>query len=381
MCKLKKSSVCFSLILTVAIAASGCGGAASAPPLAASVPPASAPPASSPAPPPAPSPAPSSAPSSGDLNIAAPSNGSSVASPFTLNASATVCSSQTVASIAYSLDGNGSASAQGTSLVATVAAAAGTHTLQVTARGEAGATCTASVAVTVTLPAPPVVPLVPANAVTVNAIQTLNAWQAAHDPASGSTSSGATQLVDSPSRSGTSREFDTSFTGSGGERYFVTVGSDQAAHDFFYDGWVYLTSSASTIANLEMDMNQVIPNGDTIIYGFQCDGYSGTWDYTENSGTAAKPSDHWVHSQAGCNVRNWKQGVWHHLQIGYSRDDTGHVTYHSVWFDGAENPINATVYSEFSLGWSSVLLTNLQVDGLNSGSNTIYLDQLAISRW
>ena len=377
MCKIKHVVVCFSLVLIVAIAASGCGKAPSDPLAATSVPPVSPPSVPSPAP----SPDPSSPTPSGDLNIAAPSNGSSLASPFTLSASATACSSETVTSIGYSLDGNRPTATQGTSLVAKVSAGAGSHTLQITAWGETGATCSTNIAITITVPLSPVVPLIPANAVSVNVIQTLNTWKENHDPASGSTSSGSTQLVTLPSRSGQSREFDTSFTGSGGEIYFTTVGSDPAAHDFFYDGWVYLTSSVSSIANLEVDMNQVVANGDTIIYGFQCDGYSGTWDYTENAGTAQNPSDHWVHSKAACDVRNWKQSDWHHIQISYSRDDTGHVTYHSVWLDGIEDPINASVFSEFSLGWGSVLLTNFQVDGINSGSNTIYLDQLTISRW
>jgi len=130
-----------------------------------------------------------------------------------------------------------------------------------------------------------------------------------------------------------------------------------------------------------MDMNQALANGDTVIYGFQCDGYSGTWDYTENQGTVSQPNDAWVHSDAPCNVKNWAKEQWHHVQISYSRDDSGNVTYNSVWLDGTEAPINATVPSLFALGWSPSLITNFQVDGSGSGSNTVYLDELAISRW
>ena len=88
-----------------------------------------------------------------------------------------------------------------------------------------------------------------------------------------------------------------------------------------------------------------------------------------------------MHSASGCNPRNWTTNAWHHIQVSYSRDNSGNVTYHSVWFDGAENPINATVPSSFALGWAPVLLTNFQVDGVGSGSNTVYLDNLTISRW
>jgi hypothetical protein len=113
---------------------------------------------------------------------------------------------------------------------------------------------------------------------------------------------------------------------------------------------VYLSSSAGNVANLEMDMNQVLANGDTVIYGFQCDGYSGTRDYTANQGTVSDPKDVWVHSGAPCNVQSWSKEQWHHVQISYARDDSGNVTYNAVWLDGVEAQINATVPSVFALG-------------------------------
>jgi hypothetical protein len=71
------------------------------------------------------------------------------------------------------------------------------------------------------------------------------------------------------------------------------------------------------------------------------------------------------------------------VQISYSRDDEGNVSYHSVWLDGVEAPINETVNSAFKLGWShGDLMTNFQVDGAgSSGSSTLYLDNLTIYRW
>lgn len=269
----------------------------------------------------------------------------------------------------------------GDTLSVQLTAGSGSHSIHVVALNASGNACTSSITVNITPPIPPANPLVPLNAIAQNEIQALSNWKSKHDPGAGSNSIGSTYIAASPAKSGNSREFDTTFTGASGELYYVTFAQDEAAHDFLYDAWVYLTSTTSTIANLEMDMNQVIANGDTIIYGFQCDGYSGTWDYTENAGTPSSPSDRWVHSKAPCNVRNWQQNQWHHVQIRYSRDDTGNVTYQSVWLDGAQSTINATVPSEFALGWGSVLLTNFQIDSLGSGSNTVYLDQLTISRW
>lgn len=70
------------------------------------------------------------------------------------------------------------------------------------------------------------------------------------------------------------------------------------------------------------------------------------------------------------------------MQVYYSRDDSGNVTYHSVWLDGLQESINATVNSSFALGWGPALLTNFQVDGLGSkGSPVVYLDNLTVYRW
>jgi hypothetical protein len=262
-----------------------------------------------------------------------------------------------------------------------VSAETGAHTLNVKAWGNAGAACNASVAVNVTDSSPAASSPVPANATTVSGIQALGDWQASHDTGTPGGSSGSMSVVGSPSKSGGARQFVTGFSGSGGELYNANFGKDTNATNFFYDGWVYLTSSASTIQNLEMDMNQVMANGETVLYGFQCDGNSGTWDYTKNSGSPTQPNDQWVHSSARCNMRNWSQNTWHHVQVSYSRDNAGNVTYHSVWLDGAESSINATAPSAFAIGWAPALLTNFQVDGLGSGTNTIYLDQLSISRW
>lgn len=285
-------------------------------------------------------------------------------------------------SIGYALDSSTSPTiSTGTSLTTQITASSGTHKLQVTAWGSNNATCTATVSVSVTDPTSPTNSLIPSNAVTLKNIEQLGNWEYQHDPGTGSSSSGTTSLVGSPVLSGKAREFNTSFSGSGGELYYVIWGSDESATNFLYDGWVYVNSSVSSVGNLEMDMNQVVSNGDTIIYGFQCDGYSGTWDYTANKGTASNPVDTWIHSKAACNVRNWKQNTWHHVQISYSRDNSGNVTYNSVWLDGTESKIDTTVFSAFSLGWGSVLLTNFQIDGLGSSSNSIYLNQLTIYRW
>jgi hypothetical protein len=146
---------------------------------------------------------------------------------------------------------------------------------------------------------------------------------------------------------------------------------------------VYLTDSASEIGNLEMDVNQVMANGKTLLVGVQCDGYRGTWDYTVNTGSASDVKPQWV-SKSGtrCNPRNWTRHAWHHVQYSYSRDDSGTIAYKSIWLDGTEVSINKTAFGAANLGWGPTINTQFQVDGNGSGGViTVYLDKLTISRW
>jgi hypothetical protein len=224
------------------------------------------------------------APAFGIVNVTGPASGAQVISPFGLNATATACSSQSITAMGYSVDNSTATTiVNGTSVNAQVTSTTGAHTLHVKSWGNLGASCVTNVAVNVVLsPAASV----PANAIAVKGIHALKTWQAVNDNGTGSgTSTGITALLASPSLSGVARQFATSYTNSAGERYFTTFGADTAATNFLYDGWFYLVASSGDIANLEMDTNQVMSNGQTVIYGFQCDGYTDTWDYTENAGT------------------------------------------------------------------------------------------------
>lgn len=314
--------------------------------------------------------------------VTSPTNGAQVSSPFTLSANAASCSSQTVTSMGYSLDSSSSNTMfSGASMNTSVTSGPGPHTLHVKAWGKRGAACVTDISVTVEQDSSGSLPL-PAGVISVSSIQALNNWTGTNDSGSSGTSTGRTSVTGSPSLSGSARKFATTFTNSGGERYDASFGDDTTSMNFIYDAYVYLARPSSGIANLEFDLNQVTDNGQTVIYGFQCDGWTGTWDYTANLGTPADPVDVWVHSSQACNPRTWSTNVWHHVQIGYSRDSSGNVTYDFVYLDNVAMPINATVNSSFALGWSPTLLTNFQVDGFgSSGSTTVYIDNLTIYRW
>ena len=315
------------------------------------------------------------------VTVTSPQTGAQVSSPFALQAMAAPCSSQAISAMGYSLDNSTNTTiVYGTAVSAEVAAPLGAHVLHVKSWGNLGASCVTNVAITVVAAPMATAPL---NAIAVYGIQKQYVWQGMSDEASGSgLASGSMSLVGSPSQSGTARRFSISYQNSGGERFWTRFGADTNAKNFLYDARVYLAAPSSDVANIEMDMNQVMANGQTVIFGFQCDGYTDTWDYTTNAGTPENPVDEWRHSAAPCNPRNWATNTWHHIQIAYSRDDEGNVTYKYVMFDGVQKTLNETVPSAFALGWGSALLTNFQIDGLGGyGSATVYVDNLTVYRW
>src|SRR5215831_1997626 len=217
-------------------------------------------------------------------------------------------------------------------------------------------------------------PPIPDNAIVTRNVQRLGNWRVKFDSGTIGSGSGEMMRVDEPTLDGLTERFVTKYSGWGGVLYSNTYDNDAYATNFVYDARVWI-SSGTTIANLEMDLNQVMPNGDTVIYGFQCAGTSNTWDYTRNAGTPANPKVEWVRTSSYCNPAQWQKDSWHHVQIWSSRDEAGKVTYHSVWLDGVEYPINATVNSAFSLKWAKgALVVNFQVDdtAASNASSTLY---------
>jgi hypothetical protein len=397
-----------------------------------------------------------------DITVAAPSNGASVSSPFTLTASTRTCASKPAVSMGYSID-SGTAIIEPTSFSASVTASPGTHVLHVKCWGQkvndqvllsinvtsnaatatpwfsvpsgtysstqtvsiasltAGSTiyfttdgsapstssyrysgpvslskstvlqaiamapsysCSGLARASYVISTSSKGPSIPSYARVENQVQLLPNWRIKHDPATPGTSTGSMTLVSDPTISGQTEKYHTTFTNGGGELYSVTYGNDTDSKNFVYDAHVWL-SADSVISNLELDNNQVMRNGDTVIYAFQCSGYNNVWEYSSNAGTPTSPDVKWIKSTVPCNPAKWTRNTWHHIQISYSRDDSGNVTYHSVWFDGVESPINKTVNSDFSLGWAlGALVANFQIDGIGtSGSSTLYLDKLTLSRW
>ncbi len=323
--------------------------------------------------------------------ISSPLNGISVSSPFTLSANAVTCGSGNVVSMGYSFDSSSDTTVfkNTQSIDASISASSGTHVLHVKAWAP-GVSCVEDVTVTISASAATSASAsasssasIPSDADTVSDLQVLKSWGFEHDAGGPGTSTGYIDLITSPSLYGTTRRFVTAFTNDGDERYSTTFSDNTSAENFFYDGWVYLTSSSKMLANLEFDINQTMPNGQTVLTGVQCDGWNGYWAYTVNKGSASSPKPAWVGAAGtSCNPQKWSINKWHHVQFYVSRDSSGDLTYHSIWLDGVKSDINKTVYGAASLGWGPAVNTQFQVDGYgSSGHVTAYLDQLNISMW
>jgi len=318
------------------------------------------------------------------VTVNSPANNTDVTSPFTLSASSATCSSTSVVSMGYSFDSSTDNTVfNGQSIDVHIASSLGAHTLHVKSWGPNGAHCVASIDITVKAATASAAAAIPSYAEIVRNIDVLGGWKSTHDAAGPGNSSGMMSTVSSPARYGNSRKFVTAFTNNGDHRYSVQFSDNVDAENLFYDTWIYLTSSASKIGNLEFDVNQVMSNGHTALMGVQCDGYTGMWAYNVNKGSASHPKMAWVgKGGTSCNPRHWSQNKWHHLQASFSRNSSGTVTYHAIWLDGVETKLNVQAFTGADLGWGPVINTQFQVDGLgSSGTITTYLDSLSISVW
>lgn len=273
---------------------------------------------------------------------------------------------------AYSLPGTGGSQS---------VTPAATATYTAVANGDGGS-ASSSATVTVTQPAPdPTGP--PADAISSGDLTGSTRWAWTHDPGTPGTATGtSTYPVDMASITGHTREFAASYSAHGGEIYHVSFGIDTTVKHFIYDTNVYL-DDPTQIANIEMDMNQVMADGRTVIFGVQCSSYSNSWEFTTRDSSSG--SNHWNASNLPCNPKTWPAHTWRHVQIASHRDDNGVVTYDWVSLDGKVGTFkNAVGNSAKSLGWTKGdLLLNFQLDGAssNSGSMKANINKMTIYRW
>ena len=214
---------------------------------------------------------------------------------------------------------------------------------------------------------------------TVPNIDSLSSWQCTHDLGTPGPSEGSTSLVANPSRDGQARRFDVSSDAYGGERCSSPLPTvDGASTKFSLDLWWFMTD-LTHVNNLEFDLNQVLPNTETIIFGTQCSFAVGKWEFTTKVGTSA----HWNISNATCSRALWTVDTWHHLVLQFHRDATGVVTYDSVSLDdNVQAFVDASGPSKFALHWypPGLQVVNVQIGGDKSANRTTaYLDSVSVT--
>ncbi len=221
---------------------------------------------------------------------------------------------------------------------------------------------------------------IPANAISSGDLVD-RSWSWVHDKATPGSSVGYSLYpVSSPSIDKYARELSIPYSHYGGERYHLTFTHDASATHFAYDTYVYL-ADPSQVGNLEMDVNQVMANGRTVILGVQCSSSAGKWEYSEVIGSSPR----WRLSTIACNPKAWSANAWHHIQIGSHRSSTGIATYDWVTLDGKTSYFqNATGPASLPLHWTPAdILINFQLDGASSESGLmkVYIDKMIVYRW
>jgi hypothetical protein len=325
-----------------------------------------------------------------DITVASPASGAHLTSPVWIRAHNIGCESVPPTAFGYSID-NSSTLVRGESAydidVTGVALPAGTHTIHFkswTARGICPVVNTQfTVGSSSTPPStPPSSPSysIPANAVSSGDLDGKSGWSQIHDGGTPGTSRGSSVYPAKTPVYDDAREFYMTYTDRAGERWSIQAGGGAAADTHFVlDTYVYLPNP-SAVLNLELDINQVTANGETVILGTQCSGVTGSWEAAYTSGKY----DHWWSSSIKCDPRTWSANTWHHIQIAVHRDSSGNVTHDWVILDGVSHAWNYTQQSAHFLGWEpGVFNMQYQIEGNNttSGSATSYIHKLTIYRW
>jgi hypothetical protein len=228
-----------------------------------------------------------------------------------------------------------------------------------------------------TLPA--VQPNIPANAISTGDLDDNSGWGQTHDGGTPGTSRGSSVYPATTPVYDDGRQFYMTYTHRAGERWNLNFGKDPNSTYFVLDTYVFLPNP-SEVLNLEMDINQVLANGETVIFSTQCAGTVGAWE----AGYTAGKLDHWWASGIKCNPQNWTPNVWHHIQIGMHREPNGVVSHDWVNFDGTHNNWGYEKESAHFLGWEpSVMDVQYQIEGANSssGSVTSFIHKMTIYRW
>lgn len=320
-----------------------------------------------------------------DITVGSPVNGTHISAPILVSAHNVGCDGITPTFFGYSIDAD-SGIIPGKTVydidVTSQALTAGIHTIHFKSWTSKGQCPTVSTAFTVNAskdPASP--PSIPSDAIQSRDLDESENWTEQHDGGTKGKSKGSTEYPASTTMYDDARMFSMTYTDHGGERWANGFAFDKEATHFVLDTYIYLPNP-SEIWNLELDVNQVLANGETILLSTQCSGVNGRWSYGY---TVDGRIDHWWNTNLKCNPADWKANVWHHVQIGEHRGANGMVTHDWVILDGVYSAFeNATRVSGKFIGWEpGQVNTQFQIEGSSptSGKATAYVHAFRVYRW
>lgn len=228
-------------------------------------------------------------------------------------------------------------------------------------QGPAGASVSAS---------PDACPIIPSTAISSGVLDNYTAqpWKLTHDPATpGTTANASTSYIDAIN----GRNFHFDYTANAGERFSLVCANDPASLNFCYDVQIRFTDP-SQILNMELDVNQVLADGRTVIYDCQCASKSASWEYNA-----------WRPSRVPGNPQQWEG--WNRVRIFWHRSADGNtVFWDGVEFNGAWESINQSSTTQTkALGWAvNLIVLNFQIEGANTaGTVDAFARNLRIIRW
>jgi hypothetical protein len=318
-----------------------------------------------------------------DITVASPVSGTQITSPALIRAHNVGCDGVPPKSFGYSIDSTSAIVLGETAYDIDVTAQAiptGTHSIHFKSWTAHGECPTVSTTFTITSVKEQSSASIPKNAISSGDLDGSDKWNQDHDGGTPGSSRGSTAYPASTPLYDDGRKFYMTYSDQAGERWSNTFAHDTQSNYFVLDTYVFLPNP-SELKNLELDINQVTSNDETIILSTQCSGEIGQWEYGDTVGS----HDHWKSTGIKCNPAEWKANVWHHIQIGEHRDTNGFVTHDYVILDGVYSAFkNATLESAHFLHWGpGDLNVQFQIEGASpkSGTATAYIHKFTVYRW
>ena len=210
----------------------------------------------------------------------------------------------------------------------------------------------------------------------VSRIEDMDPWQncTAADCAGGG--GGSTTFTapyqTTPSRDGSSRQFNIGGTGQYSNAYWYKfVGGSSTATNFVYDLWARVDNPAAP-QSLEFDVNQSFDQK-RWVFGTQCS-FKGSkrWDVWDGA------NGRWVPTAIPCT--QWKANTWVHVVWAVVRTGDS-VRYQTLTLNGKQYNVNVTLGRQPSWLGSDIDVA-VQLDGdANQTPYNVWVDQVRLTAW